>query len=84
MVCQLKPACLVLEKQLDQKLNVKRVELRTKRNLPTALANSKKGTELKKWFAGTTPVFLIVLKYHQKFTLCPNTATKSVKQQKFN
>ena len=60
-----------------------RTELRTKRNLPTALKNGKKDNELKKRFVGTTPVFLVP-ECHQKFTSDHTAATKSVTKQKFN
>ena len=46
-----------LESQLDQELNTKRTELRTTRNLPTALRNGEK--ENSEDFPGTRPLFLI-------------------------
>ena len=42
----------------------------------------RKDSAVKKGFAGTMPVFLIVCECHQKrVTLDPTTATKSVKSQ---
>ena len=56
-----------LEANLDCGLNAKRMELRIKRNLPTALRNSKKNRELRR--GSQVPcLFLIVPECHQKFT----------------
>ena len=57
----LKLTCPGLESRLGPELGAKRVEPRTKRNLPTALVNGEKDRELKV-VAGATPVFLIVPK----------------------
>ena len=46
-----------LESQLDQGFNTKRTELRTTRNLPTALRNGEK--ENSEDFPGTRPLFFI-------------------------
>ena len=56
-----------LKTQLDWKLNIKEVELKTKRNLAIILRNSEKGSELKRRFMSTTPLFLTVPECHQKF-----------------
>lgn len=45
--------------QLDQELDAKKAELRTKRNLLAVLRKVEEGRELQR-FMGTMPVFLIV------------------------
>lgn len=68
-----------MERQLDQELDAKRVNLRTERNLPIALGNYK--TRDLNGFIGATVVFLIVLK-PSEVSFNPTDATKSVKEQK--
>ena len=56
-----------MEANLDWGLNAKTAELRIKRNLPTALRNSKKNRELRR--GSQVPcLFLVVPECHQKFT----------------
>ena len=70
-----------LESQLDQALDAKKAELLTTMNFLWPQTCWEDST-VKKGFAGTTPVFLIVRERHQKkVTLDPTTATKSVKSQ---
>ena len=69
-----------LESQLDQELETKRMKLKTKRNLPTALRNGEKYRELKRVHGYHTCVPHFPWS-NQKFTSDPSTATKSVKKQ---
>ena len=53
----------------------------TERNQPTALGNGEKDSEFKIGLAGTTPVFLIVPKCHQNFTLIPQLPPSLLKNK---
>ena len=55
-----------MERQLDQELNTKRAELRTKWNLPMAVRNGIEDRKLKK-FIGTMSLFLVVSKNIRSF-----------------
>ena len=69
------------ENQLDQGAWCKESRAHEHDELPLASEMVRKDSPVKKGFAGTTPVFLIVRERHQKVTLDPTTATKSVKSQ---
>ena len=71
-ICQFKPIHPAQENQLDWEFNAKRMELKTDRNFLMALRDGEKDSALKR---GTTAVFLVAPKCHQKFTSVPVTTT---------